>query len=252
MYGRWTLDCIIEAVQAVAFDFVDRPRHYGRVPDDVAAVLERFRSQNGHRPDWPDLTQRTAVFSALLGPSDAAPSGDRTGQFHMASAAVRSAASAFAERAYDTGLTMLRQRFRDGLITLRAYLASLSGQVVTVGDQQTQATFARACAVLANTEVAAVFGLAPAANQGWPLEGTFNGDGAYLIEEITRVLQPASIGSLSERQFLVLQRVAAYGRSTIAGALDASKGWDKDDRIDAVIQSAYSWMAALRDLDRQP
>src|SRR6266581_3771581 len=38
MYERWTLDCIIEVVQAIAMDFVIRPRQYGGVPPNISEI----------------------------------------------------------------------------------------------------------------------------------------------------------------------------------------------------------------------
>ncbi|MCP4307706.1 MAG: hypothetical protein GY788_23095 [bacterium] len=250
MYSLWTLDCIVDVAHAVALDFVKRPRHYRRVPGQVAIVLEQIKAWTGNQPEWPDNEQRAAIFGAILGASDAKAGGDRTEQFHLASAALREAAAAFAERVYDTGVAMLRQRFSDSVITLRAHLKTLEGRVVTLGYKQTRAIFDNSRSVFANAEVAAAFGLPPAPGNDWPLAGTFSGDGAYLIEEITRVLRPESTGLVPERQITVLQRIADYGQSTIAGVMNDSGGWDSDDCIDGLIRDAYSWMAALRDLGR--
>lgn len=248
MYGRWTLDCIVELANAVALDFVTRPRHYRPVPESVAGTLAQFKSLTGKHPNWPDTAQRAAIYIALLGASDATSGGGRSAQFHQASAALREAAKAFSERVYDTGVAMLRQSFRDRVVTLRAYLNTLEGRVVALGHSQTSAIFTQAKTVLSNKEVAGVFGLPPAPVGDWPLSGDFSGDGAYLVEEIARALQPETVGSLSERQFIVMQRIADYGKRTIEGVLDDSTGWETESRIDALIQNTYSWMTAIRDL----
>jgi hypothetical protein len=250
LYARWILDGVVEVAHAVALDFVARPRHYRRVSDETAAVLEQFKARTGHEPDWPDAGQRAAIFGALFGVAGGAARNGGNSPFAIAGASLREAAVAFAERVYDTGVGMLRQRFRDTMIALRAYLSTLHGQVVLLGERQTQAIFDRARGILSDRHVAATFGLPPAPGGTWPLGGTFSGDGAYLVEEISRTLRSQSLNPVLERHLLVLQRVADYGRSTLARVLDEAPGWDADGRIDALIGEAYSWEAALRDLAR--
>lgn len=248
LYGRWTLDCVIEVARSVSLDFVSRPRHYRLIRDDIAEILQDFKALTGNRPDWPDLAQRTAIYGALVGDSDGKLNADRTAQFHQASIALRERAIAFAERVYDTGEDMLRQAFRDAMVTLRSYLNTLQGRVVALGYAQTGAIFGKAVNVLSSKEVASVFGLPPAPGGEWPLKGIFDGNGAYLIEEVTRMLQPAMTGLVSQQQFIVMQRIADYGPQTITGVLDDGAGWDSKDRSNALIQSAYSWATALRDI----
>jgi hypothetical protein len=145
---------------------------------------------------------------------------------------------------------MLRQAFLDAAVTLMSYLNTLQGRSVTLGHTQTGTIFQAAVRVLSDQEVARVFGLPPAPGGYWPLVGTYHGDGAYLIEEITRVLHPTTAGLIPQRQFIVMQRIAYYGSQTIdwilGGALDIS---DRE-KAKVPIQNAYSWATALRDLDR--
>lgn len=246
LYELWTLDCVVDVAQAISLDFVARPRHYRRVSDRTAAVLEQLKARLGHDPDWPDGAQRAAIFGAVFGSGN----GDRSAQFHQASAGLRAAAAAFAERTFDTGVAMLRQRFRDSVIALRAHLSTLDGQAVDLGLRQTRAIFERARSVFADPQVAATFGLPPAPKGDWPLAGVYDGDGAYLVEEVSQLLRPESRNPSPERRFVVRQRVATYGRATLIGVADDSHDWDSDDRIDSLIANAYSWMAAALDLER--
>ena len=227
MYGRWTLDCVIEVARSVSLDFVSRPRHYRRIPEETATALENFKALVGNHPYWPDQAQRAAIYGALIGDSDGRTGTDRTAQFHQASIALRAAAIAYAERVYDTGEDMLRQAFLDAAVTLKSYLNTLQGRSVTLGHAQTGAIFQAAVGVLSDQEVARVFGLPPAPGGDWPLAGTYDGDGAYLIEEITRVLHPTTAGLMSQRQFIVMQRIAYYGSQTIDWILGEAPGMER-------------------------
>ena len=64
MYGRWTLDCVIEVARSVSLDFVSRPRHYRRIPEDTAIILESFKALVGITLVGP--TKRSAQLSTAL------------------------------------------------------------------------------------------------------------------------------------------------------------------------------------------
>jgi hypothetical protein len=254
MYGRWTLDCVIEAALAVAHDYVKRYRHYRDVTGGVPDILSSFRSRTGSDPDWPNVAQRSAIYTPLLGGSDAKPGGDRTSTFQQSAATLREAAVAYSERVFDTGEPMLRQAFVDAARNFQAYLSTVNGGVVQDGNDRTTAIFDNAKQVLATAEVAKAFGLPPAPARDWPLAGVLSGDGAYLIEEIARSLQPAGVGPVSQQQFIVLQRIAHYGARTIEGTTKSVKaGWQPDAKnaeFLELIGNAYSWATALRALGK--
>jgi hypothetical protein len=249
MYGRWTLDCVIEVARSVSLDLVSRPRHYRGIPMETATALENFKALVGNHPYWPDQAQRAAIYGALIGDSDGRTGTDRTAQFHHASNKVRAAAIKYAERVYDTGEEMLRNAFLDAVVTLKSYLNQLQGRSVTLGNAQTRAIFQAAVGVLSDQEVARVFGLQPAPGGNWPLAGVYDGNGAYLLEEITRVLHPTTAGLISQRQFIVMQRITSYGWQTIAWILGQIPARDDQLNARALIQIAYSWATALSDLD---
>lgn len=70
MYERWTLDCIIELVQVIAMDFVNRPRQYREVPPNISEILQNFRFLTGTDPKFINRMQRSMTFEAILGSSD--------------------------------------------------------------------------------------------------------------------------------------------------------------------------------------
>jgi hypothetical protein len=62
IYGRWTLDSVIEVARCVSLDFVSRPRHYRGISEGTASALENFKALVGNHPQWPDQAQRTAIY----------------------------------------------------------------------------------------------------------------------------------------------------------------------------------------------
>lgn len=245
LYALRALDALIDIAYAIALDFVARPRHYRSIEEKTVRILEEIKAHTGSDPDWPDGGQRAAIYAALFG-------SEEKGRSPIArqSVALREAAAAFAERTFDSGVAMLRQRFRDCVITLRAHLSSLSGTSVSVGHRQTMAIFQRARSVFQNPKIAAAFGLPPAPAGEWPLGESYSGDGAALVEEVSRLLRPDSMNPMPGQRLLVRQRVANYGFASLSGVADDSPGWDSDDRIDALIAHAYSWHAAIGELER--
>jgi hypothetical protein len=252
LYARWTLDCVVEAASAIANDYVKRYRQYRGVSSDVATVLANIRSRTGFDPEWPNTTQRISIYTPLFGPSDAKASPAPISAFRSSAMAFRSAAIAYSERVYDTGEPMLRQAFIDAARHFQAYLTTLSGSVVDRARHDTQPLFVQSTAVLRNPGVAQAFGL-PEAPDGWPLPDHFerplaylSGDGAYLVEEVSRLLQPG-VGTVTQQQFLTLQRAAVAGARTLQMVLQGQDN-DAEGRVRGVIGQAYAWATALRDL----
>jgi len=252
LYARWTLDCVIEAAAAIANDYPKRYRQYRAVAVDMANILANIRSRTGFDPEWPNTAQRASIMTPLLGQSDAKPSAGATSSFRAGAAALRSAAIAYSERVYDTGEPMLRLAFVNTARHFQAYLTTLSGSVVDRARQDTEPLFALSSVILRDASVTQAFGLPPGP-EGWPLPdriekpGAYlSGDGACLIEEVFRLLQPGA-GSVTQQQFLALQRAAVAGGRTIQLILERQHE-AAVDRLREVIGDAYTWAAALRDL----
>jgi mersacidin/lichenicidin family type 2 lantibiotic len=243
LYARWALDVVVDLAYHLSNDFIQRPRHYRKIPEDVASFLSDLRVASGSRPDLPDGNDRAAIYGALL---------DRT-EVRAAGAALREAATIYSRQASDKGTNILRQDFVDRAITLRTHLTTLAGSALAAGHQRTSGIFAKATRVLTCDEVARVFGLLPAPGGAWPLNGVYSDDGAYLIEEVFRtLLQPMPIFSTTPQKFVVFQRVAHYGSLTLAGVVDDPAPWDKTDGIEVLIHSAYGWATAADDLRIDP
>lgn len=241
MYERWTLDCVVEVVMAVAVDFVNRPRQYRLVPESIADVLQAFWYQSGVDPGLPDLHKRERVFGSLIGGSDG-KRGDYTCQFHRDAAAVMQRADDFTNRVFSTGEGNLRQAFRDEVITFRSYLETLEdNSVVEIGDRQTRSVFDKAVEVLLDPTVCGVFGHTPASVSDWPLAGSYDKNGAQVLEAVTTALE-TSTGVVSQSQFVVVQRIGSVGAASIDGVLDADLTTDSSAQdLDRLIHLTYSW-----------
>jgi hypothetical protein len=275
MYERWTLDHIIELVQVIAMDFVNRPRQYREVSLNISEILQNFRFLTGTEPKFPNRTHRSMTFEAILGSSDgmgivtetkssaptaaAAPTTTEGTQFKMQSARLREAARAYTERQVTQGEGQLLQAFLDEGVTLQSYLRPIDDEnnVVIIGNAQTKAIFDKAALVLRDKTVAGRFGRPPAILETWPLGGLLDANGSLLIQEIGKVLiqgmvPPATLMPVSQNKFDVMQRIASYGALTITGVLRGSFPVDpseslasRKERFEALIGAAYSWKTAL-------
>lgn len=245
MYERWTLDCVIELAQAIAADFVSRPRQYKDVRDSTPGNLADLWYRADTDPLFPGMKKRQMIFTPLLGPSDG-KRGEHSSQFHMSTAALRERARAFTERQVETGEDNLRRAFQDAVITLRSYLVTLrENSVVTNGNTQTRNIFDRSAEALTDDKVTRVFGRTPSPADDWPLAGTFDENGARVIEEVSKALQ-TSVGLVPQSDFIVMQRIATFGANTLRGVLaDPDPSSARLDDLDDLIQEAYRWKTAL-------
>ncbi|MFD4433719.1 hypothetical protein [Nocardia sp. NPDC058497] len=241
MYERWALDCVIEAAQGIASDFVSRPRQYSRVSEPTATILQNLWYLSGADPGHPDLTKRERIFEPLIGGSDG-ERADQAGQFHADAAALRDRANDFTNRVFSTGEENLRQAVSDAAVTFRSYLGTLvENSVVRLGNQQTRSIFDAAVVVLLDQTVCGVFGRTPASQINWPVGGTFDSAGAQVIEAVTTALQTGA-GIVSQSQFIVIQRIGFLGAGTIDSVLDADLTATED--LEQLIQLTYSWKAS--------
>lgn len=238
LYQRYVLDPLVEVARAVSHDFVQRPRQYRAVPENVAAVLDGFRTRTGCDPEWPSAEQRAALFAPVFGAA-----------FHGAGAQLRRAAAAFAECCGEGKPEPLEDRVREAAAAFRGYLRSVEGRSLSAADRDTSAAFRSAIEVFRNKDVAGAFGLPPAPGDTWPVEpvseaDTASADAVYLIEEIQRSLVLSA--AVTAQQFLLLQRVAHYGGLTIAGVLGDPASWKNADWIRTLVRDAHGWESALQ------
>src|SRR5438105_1872793 len=125
IYFYQQLDVLPHLAYKVSCDFFERPELYvtvdGRSPDGLSELLARLHARYGADETVPSDSQRDAMFLPILGsggrrtfPAGVSPSKEK-GDFPAIRDELLKAAQAFAERAVDSGIDMLRERIRDAL-----------------------------------------------------------------------------------------------------------------------------------------
>jgi hypothetical protein len=245
-YFYLMLDCLIDCAKAVAFDFVRRPQLYTRIGDpDVTKLLARLRARYGTDERVPSGEQRDMIFMPLFGQHSGDP-GNGQGDFPRLRDDLIAACAAFAERVFDTGEEMLRERVRTSHRPLREYLTGLEGVSLEWNTDQalTGATRELAYPILRDRGLASVFGLPTAPQENWPFTEDANAD--KLVEEISKNLfdgPPLTREVISNRQ-----RAALRGTEALTIVLRFNEE-DPGRDLDRLITTCYTWGSALNSLN---
>jgi hypothetical protein len=248
LYELWTLDCLNEIGYAVAVDFITRPQLY--LSDDIPDDIVRLRMAYGTDVPFPNAAQRQAMMMPVFGRSDGLKPDASTGtaSFHMARKKFLDACIAFAERAVDTGLTMLEERVRSALVPLRAHFEALRGKSLQLtATQQMQALSDTVTSILRAPGVARVFSVSPA-EAGWPF-GSDDPNGAKLVENAGAVLPLPPECKLSYTKFILLQRVAREGEQALSLVFTDNP---TSEELPVVVSAGYSWAKSLHDFQQMP
>ncbi|MGW2292039.1 hypothetical protein [Streptomyces phaeochromogenes] len=245
LYQRWALDIIPGLGSACAVLCRDNPQEFKNMPPDALDVLANLRYRTGFDSTYLDDQGRRALISPVLGDSDGTKARERTGAFHRSADALRGRAKDFVQRVATTGEAQLRLAFQDSATTFQKYLTTVDGNVVHDAYDRYATHFDDVVAILRTTEFAAGLGLPPAPSH-WPLDTSWDGDGAMLVHAVSRRSQ-ASGGRpvVSDEEFLQLQRLAAYGAEAITAVLTNTKIYSDVKETDAAIGSAYRWWTAI-------
>lgn len=248
LYAIWTLDCLIEIGYAVSVDFITRPQLY--LGDDIPDAIVQLRMSYGTDAQLPNTAQRQVVMMPVFGRSDELrpDASNGTAPFHLARKKLLDAASAFAERAVDTGTAMLEERVRSALTPLRAHFEALRGKSIRLTAQQMNAISDRAISILQAPGVAKVFSISPADSR-WPFDSD-DPNGAKLVENAGSVLPLPQDYKLGYTRFILLQRVAREGARSLTLVLTADPNSEKD--LLALISQVYTWGTSLRDFQQMP
>lgn len=254
LYGRWALNPLVDVARAIAYDVVVRPQSYPDLSDDVLRILTDFRFKLGSDPDWPDAFQRTLSFKVLC-------------QVSLASPPVRAVALRYGQYFDVDHNAQVLDALRDAVTGARAQLAPLEGQALAMVSRESRPIFERSVRLFQEPQIAKAFGLPPAPANDWPLEGNFDGGGAYLVAQIVSALRvTACLGGIYRRigrenptdrplvplvsvalpqdKFIKLQKAAYFGSVTISKLLLA----ENDDDDLELLSSAYKWTKALQAL----
>src|SRR6266487_2339233 len=185
LYERWTLDIIPCLGQPCAVLSRDYPQEFKNVPEATLATLSDLRYRTGYDSNFLDDERRKALLMPILGDSDGARSRERSGPFHRSADGLRSRAKDFVQRVFDTGEKQLRDAFRDAATTFQKYLTTVDGSVVADANIRNKRHFDVVVGILQTKDFAAGLALPSAPGPPWPLNRSFDGDGAMLVRAIT-------------------------------------------------------------------
>jgi hypothetical protein len=262
LYFYQQLDCLIDYAHEVACDFFRRPQQYLSLGDpsvadepSIAPDLARLGARYGSDERIPSHEQRDAIFAPIFGESSTYMA-DGQGDFSKQRDNLLEAAAAFAERAFDDGVDMLRDAVRLSHQSFKVWLIARQGDSLDWSTQKALvgATEDLAYKILRNPGVAAVFGRRPPPKQEWPYVEDGNAD--LLIEEISKQL-PMSMNSLTaitSGGINSRQRAALRGAEALATIIDFSENDPDPDfkKLDLLITRCYTWRSALKNLPRHP
>ncbi len=256
LYYFMRLDCLIDLAHKVSVDFFKRPQLYIDLGDVATAqLLARLNARYGSDEEYLSKSQRDAIYVALFGQSSGPPVTNGIGNFPRRRDQLMEAATAFAERVYDTGVEMLRERVRTTHRPFKEDLLGLQGSSLTWSRTQSlpRLTERTAYRILRDKGVAAVFGITARPEPPWPFVEDSNGD--KLVEELSKQLSGDNEPGMpiTRAQFSDLQRAALRGAEAITAILDYTEGaaGDKaadDEDLDTLITKVYTWSAAERSL----
>jgi hypothetical protein len=248
LYFYQQLDCLVDLAYGVACDFFKRPHLYINV-DGLSETLARLHARYGTDETLPSGLQRDTVFLPIFGsggvrtlPAGVA-SAQETGDFPALRDDLLKAAQAFAERAVDSGVEMLRARVKDAHRPMADYLNGLEGDSVQWSRFNAFPTVTETFGytILRNAGIATVFGTPPPSGDFPYVEDS---GGQKLVENVWKQLAGNESPILNRERISNLQRVALRGAEALATIIDFQENFDNDD-LDRLITKLYTWDAAL-------
>jgi len=248
IYFYAQLDDIAELAYAISLDFFARPHLYVvTAKPSLGPAIAKLRARYGTDESLPDTKQRHATYDALFG-DRSSNDGTRQGDFARLRDELIGASRAFAERTFDSGLEMLKDRVRKEHRLFKDYLLGLQGDSVSWSDGAlANLTEATAYTILRSAGVSAVFGITSPPPTTWPYQRDPNGD--KLVEEAAAKLgiPVAPMPRLTRERISNLQRSAVGGAEAIAAVIDFDAKSPAAALI-SMITKLYTWGSALNAL----
>jgi hypothetical protein len=247
------LDCLVDLGYQVACDFFRRPQLYTSLgKPTIAPDLAKLGARYGSDEVIPSQEQRDAIYLPIFGQSGMYWT-DSQSQFSKERDGLVNAATAFSERVFDTGESMLRDRVRKHHHTFKTWLKRLDGDSLHWSKDHALpgVTENLAYKILRNQGVAAVFGINTPPSEAWPY--TEDSFGEMLIEEISKQLVVAtdSPKTITAEGIGNRQRAALRGAEALATIIDFVEG-GPDSELDLLITRCYTWGSALMSLPGLP
>ncbi len=253
LYFYMLLDCLVDLSYKVSQDFFGRPHLYTNLGQpSIAPILAKLNAQYGSDERLISKSQRNAIFVPVFGSSMGYSTNEKS-DFPRLRDQLAEAASAFAERVYDTGVEMLRERVRTTHRPFKEYLTGLLGDSIRWSKAEALTNLAENISykILRHNQVAAIFGISSTPKTEWPYDEDSNGD--KLAEEISKQLKwPENSEMYITRElFSNLQRTALRGAEAIATIIDYDES-KTDDDLNLLITKCYSWGSALKSISSYP
>lgn len=254
LYFYQVLDCLLDLAYDVSTDFRKRPQMYRDLGDaSIVSLLAGLNAKYGTEPEILSKQQRDEIYLPIFGKWDnAAVNADDS--FPQLRDDLINAAAAFAERAVDTGVEMLRESVRSAHRPFKNYLLGVQGASVRYSADVALSTLTEIICypILRNARIAAVFGVSKTNDAaGYPYATDPVQD--VLAEEISKKLMSLhdSETYITRERISNLQRAALRGAEAIATAIDFEEPDSKKSNadIDLLITKCYTWGAALNCLN---
>jgi hypothetical protein len=255
LYFLWT-NYVSYIVYCLAKDFVTRPVRYSLITSSTAALLNELRLRTGRDPEFPDASERNALYWSYFGGSHFRGSLSDGSLFHRLTFELRRNAAAVAEQG-GSGNDLLLTAFRTSASRVAQFIRKFTeggAHEAFINTYRRLANVAHFSGrILFQGDIAAVFGI-KGPNTSKPFLEALDRDLYLLLEQITKdvpYLQP-----IAADRFAAAAYVASSGRLTIK-ALTSLRAADFDlnvlrtdkDGLDDALEPAYAWRSSLRNLD---
>jgi hypothetical protein len=251
LYFFQLLDCLVELAYKVSGDLRKKPQLY-RDSGKLTPTLAKLNAEYGTEVIFPSMDQRNEIYLPIFGQWDASAKS-ATDSFSTLRDELLQAAAAFAERAVDTGVDMLRENMRGVHRLFKDYVTGLHGDSVKFSKEQVlyELTEGNCYPILRSEKIAAIYGISrPSAAADYPYTTDATVD--ILIEQISKQIVPADGGMpyMTRERISNLQRAALRGTEAIATTIDFEEADPNqtDDDLDLLIKKCYTWGAALKSL----
>jgi hypothetical protein len=247
VYFYAVLDFLVQLAYETSKDFFERPHLYVDLGgDEIVSRIAKLRSRSGSDELIPSRGQRAEIYVPLVGINDGLALNG-TGDFQRLADQLIDAATAYAERVYDTGEEMLRERVRIAHKSFVQFLAGLNGASLTWTSQHVlpNVTEKIAFPILRDKGIASVFGVSTGVKEEWPYQKDANAE--KMVEEMSKQL-PWADGSphhLTRDCITNLHSIALTGSRAIAAVIDYDGSATKVKDLKQVITTAYAWGSEL-------
>ncbi|SRR6266567_2162263 len=254
LYFYQLLDCLVDLAYKVSVDFRKRPHQYQDLGDpSIPQRLAELNAKYGTEINFLAGGQRNEIYLPIFGSWDGSSASESDSFPHLRDELIQ-AATAFAERATNTGVEQLREVVRQAHRPLKDYLVGLQGDSVKFSkDKALSDETEKTCyPILRSQGVAAVFGVTRKGGGQYPY--ATDPDEDKLVEDISKELMwvDKTQTYITRERISNLQRAALRGAEAIATAIDFEEANATDQDLDVLITKCYAWGKALSSLKGQP